>query len=175
MTSERRQVLNKLMIRFADGDRSAFQPLFDGLWPALLSFTKRALPSSADAEDAAQQALLKVFARIVDFDRRRDGVSWAHGIAAFEVMTSKKQRLRRRESSLPAPEVGAEIPTPEDVVVRSELADLLRDTLGTLSPVDQQVLTPFMEEGEHSTGETNRKRRFRALSRLKDAWRKVYG
>ena len=85
------------MVQFADGDRAAFQPLFDALWPVLLTFTSRTLERTADAEDAAQQAMLKVFSRIADFDRGRDGVSWALGIAGYEVMTLRKRRFRALE------------------------------------------------------------------------------
>src|SRR6188768_3808799 len=102
MDAERRRQIQAWMVQFADGERAAFQALFDALWPVLLAFTARALPQTADAEDAAQQAMLKVFSRIADFDRRRDGVSWALGIASYEVMTVRKQRSRRREAGAAA-------------------------------------------------------------------------
>ena len=31
------------MVQFADGERAAFQPLFDALWPVLLAFASRTL------------------------------------------------------------------------------------------------------------------------------------
>src|SRR3954470_6617288 len=97
MEAARRRQIQAWMVQFADGERAAFQPLFDALWPVLLAFASRALGPVADAEDAAQAAMLKVFSRIVDFDRARDGVSWALSIAGYEVMTVRKQRARRRE------------------------------------------------------------------------------
>jgi DNA-directed RNA polymerase specialized sigma24 family protein len=79
------------MVRFADGDRGAFREVFDGLWPMSLALATRSLMQRADAEDVAQRAILKVFDRIVDLDRERDGVAWAMTITAFEVLTMRKQ------------------------------------------------------------------------------------
>ena len=44
-----------------------------------------------------QQALLKLFERASEFDPELDALSWALGIAAYEVRTARKWRLRRRE------------------------------------------------------------------------------
>jgi RNA polymerase sigma-70 factor (ECF subfamily) len=85
------------MSRFADGDRAAFRPVFDALWPVILDFTNRMLRDEAEAEDAAQRALLKVFHRISQLDRNRDGVAWAMTIAAYEAMTLRNRRTRRRQ------------------------------------------------------------------------------
>src|SRR6266849_3158600 len=87
------------MVRLADGDRSAFSPLYTLLWPALRVFVHRQLPAS-DAEDVAQDALLKVFARASRFDPARDALAWALGIAAFEVRTARKRTARRKEELL---------------------------------------------------------------------------
>ena len=55
------------------------------------------LGSRADAEDVAQEVFLRICSRIADFDRARDGLSLAFGIAAFEVKTQRRRRTRRRE------------------------------------------------------------------------------
>src|SRR5258708_5693190 len=64
------------MVRLADGDRSAFSPLYKLLWPVLRAFVHGQLPPS-DAEDVAQDALLKVFASASRFDPARDALAWA--------------------------------------------------------------------------------------------------
>src|SRR6185503_749365 len=84
------------MARLADGDREAFHPVFVRLWPLLRAFVGRH-PPVADAEDAAQEALVKVFARAAEFDPARDALSWAFAIAAYEVKTARRKRQRRRE------------------------------------------------------------------------------
>jgi DNA-directed RNA polymerase specialized sigma24 family protein len=175
MNAERRADLNVLIRRFADGDRSAFQPLFDGLWPVLVAFTGRALPSTADAEDAAQQTVLKVFSRIVDYDRTRDGLTWVLAMAAFEVMTIRKQSARRREIAtvpLDVQDVGLD---QEESLMRDQVRTALREAVGELSPGDQEALAPIFGDTEPPAGETARKRRTRAIERLRAVWRKVHG
>ena len=100
MDRARRDVLQRDLARLADGDREAFHPVFVCLWPLLRGFAGRYLPA-ADAEDAAQEALVKVFARAAVFDARRDALSWTLGIAAYEIKTVRRRRQRRREDGEP--------------------------------------------------------------------------
>ena len=164
------------MVRFADGDRAAFQPLFDALWPVLLAFTSRALDRAADAEDAAQAAMLKVFSRIADFDRARDGASWALGIAGYEVMTVRKQRARRREIGAAAlgavEQEGANV---EEHAMADELRRSVLAIVGELPERDRAALAYAFAGDQPPTDETSRKRRFRAIERLRAAWRRAHG
>ena len=96
MDSAARAELHKCMVRLADGDRSAFSTVYQALWPVLRAFVARQLPMP-ESEDAAQEALLKIFVRASDFDPERDALTWALAIAAFEVRTARKRGLRRRE------------------------------------------------------------------------------
>ncbi len=61
----RRDELQGLLRRLADGDRAAMSPAYQLLWPLLRSFCARALGpfGLADADDAAQAALLKIIDR----------------------------------------------------------------------------------------------------------------
>jgi RNA polymerase sigma-70 factor, ECF subfamily len=176
MEPARRRQLHDWMVRFAEGDRSAFQSLFDALWPVLLAFTGRTLARPADAEDAAQQAMVKVFSRIADFDRDRDGLSWALGIAGYEVMTLRKQRVRRRESGAAGLEEVAHAGTDlEERAIGAQLRGAVLELLGELPERDQAALA-YAFAGEAPPGdETSRKRRFRALERLRAAWRRAHG
>ena len=176
MEAERRRQVHVWMVRFAEGDRDAFQPLFDALWPVLLALSCKALDDASDAEDAAQQALLKIFSRIADFDPERDGLSWAMGIAGFEALTLRKQRVRRREAgpaaldSLVAGGAGL-----EDRASSEQLLRLVSSLIGELSPADRKALTQTFWLEEVPTTEAGRKRRYRALERLRALWRRVYG
>ena len=95
MDSAQRKAIHEAMVRLSDGDRTAFELLFDALWPIVLAFARRGV--GHEAEDVAQEVFLRICSRIADFDRNRDAVSWVFGIAGFEVMTYRKRRLRRRE------------------------------------------------------------------------------
>lgn len=171
MDQAARRRLTEQMGRLADGDREAFHPVFVVLYPLLRRFASRELPE-AEAEDAAQEALLKVFARATLFDGKRDGLSWALGIAAYEIKTVRKRRQRRREKPLEAGELRMKAdpaPSPEAAAIARSLDRALDDTLQMLSRPDQQTLRAFAHDDkpEGVAGGTFRKRVERALGRLR--------
>lgn len=169
-----RAALQRGMVRLADGERDAFEPVFALLWPVLRAFAARALPVRAEAEDAAQSALLKVFARAASFDTSREALPWALGIAGYECRTLRKARMRRRE------EVGAEAPeqvepvTPEDAAIDRDLQAAAADVLGGLSALDAETLLAAAR-GERDPSATFRKRLERALARFRKEWRTRHG
>jgi RNA polymerase sigma-70 factor, ECF subfamily len=175
MDAPDRRRIHEAIVRLADGDRSAFSLVFDELWPRVLRFVQRALAGRPEAEDLAQQALLKLFARIAEFDATRDGVAWAFGIVAYEIRTLRRQEQRRRE--VPH-EGGIEQITdtrqsPETLAIQSDLARALTEALGELSASDRDILLPADEAGG-AGGALQRKRRQRALERLRTVWRRLH-
>jgi RNA polymerase sigma-70 factor (ECF subfamily) len=176
MNDSERGRINKALIRLADGDRDAFDIVFDGLWPPVLAFVSRALPDHPDREDVAQRTLLKVFARISDLDTNRDGVSWVFGIASFEIKTLRRQLQRRRETNAADSLEHMEVTTSssEDLVIRADLRAALADILVHLSEADREALLGA-EDDIHTgrvTPAARRKRRQRALDRLRALWSK---
>src|SRR5213594_3974224 len=114
--------LQRQMERLADGDRAAFHPVFAILWPLLRRFAARHLRPE-EAEETAQEVLVKVFFRAAEFDPSRNALAWALGIAAFEIKTVRRRRLRRREVTPPE---GA-IETMRDRAPNPEEETLARD------------------------------------------------
>lgn len=162
------------MVLLASGDRDAFATVFDGLWPSVRAFAVRATGDAPEAEDIAQRTLLKVFSRITDFDTTRDGVAWVFGIAAFEIKTFRKQRQRRKEGpEIDSAHAAAPAATPEEAAIEMELRQALTDVLGELKPTDREVLLSDRARNEPASA-TSRKRRQRALGRLRDLWRRRY-
>lgn len=165
------------MLRLADGDRSAMSPLVELLWPVLLSYAERGLRDAQAAEDVAQEVLFRISSRISELDRTRDPLSWAFGIATFELMTQRKRRKRRRETFLghgrPDSPVAAE--SGEEAVIRAELHAALADALGQLSAQDLEHLGLFGPMRTGPATAATRKRRQRALDRLRTIWRNLYG
>jgi RNA polymerase sigma-70 factor (ECF subfamily) len=179
MNPARRTLINEALVRLADGDRSSFTVLMDELWPVLLSFASRLIGEQADAEDVAQETLIKIAARISDYDRSRDGATWAYAIAAYEIRTWRRKRYRRRE--LPNVEnveqLVAPTPSVEDVYMEEQLGHALADALGTLSESDREALG--VTEHARLAGEISdtaiRKRRQRAVTKLRALWSHLYG
>lgn len=176
MNDAHRRQIHAAMVRFADGDRGAFRAVFDGLWPALVAFTRGMQLDDAEAEDAAQRALLTVCSRIADLDRERDGVAWAVTLAAYEVLTARKQAVRRRAAPVSAADAIADARSgPEDDLIAQDLRRAVHEAIGALDERDRAALAEVLADASQTPGETARKRRYRAMERLRALWRRAYG
>ena len=177
MDSAERQRLQEDLTRLADGDREAFHPVFVCLRPVVQRFAARHLPAG-DAEDVAQEALVRIFLRAAEFDRTRDALSWALGIAAYEIKTARRRRRRRREQPMEGVTTLAEPrATPEQTAISRDLADAMDAALRALRPADAATLRAYAD-GARPDGvpaATFRKRVQRGLARLKQAWRGNHG
>ncbi len=77
------------MGRLANGDRSAFEPLYGALRPRALRLARAQLGAHA-AADVAQNALLKVFARASAFTPGRPCLPWFYAILANEIRATRR-------------------------------------------------------------------------------------
>ena len=171
MDQAERLRLNEQLARLADGDRDAFHPVFVALAPVLRRFVRRHL-DGPEAEDVAQDTLVKVFARASQFDRERDALAWILGIAVWEVRTARRKRQRRREESL-EPKASSlrpdPAPTPEEAAIARALDATLDEALSALSPRDRETLRAYARD-ERTSGvgaAAFRKRVERGLARLR--------
>lgn len=175
MDRVQRDALQRDLARLADGDRDAFHPVFVCLWPLLRGFVGRYLPPE-DADDAAQEALVKVFARAALFDPTRDALSWALGIAAYEIKTARRRRQRRREDGEPPVETPDAAAGPEALAIARQATDAIEAVLASIDPADAATLRAYASGAAPPVrGATFRKRVQRALARLRVAWRISHG
>jgi RNA polymerase sigma-70 factor (ECF subfamily) len=175
MDADDRQRLQEALVRLAGGDRSAFHPVFTLCWPVVNRFTRALLRGAPDSEDAAQEALLRVFARAPEFDRARPALPWVLGIAFHECRTARRRTQRRREDGLPAD--GRLSPSLEAELVQADLVRAAREVLEGLPPLDVQTILAALE-GTAPGGvapATFRKRLERARERLRRAFRERHG
>lgn len=163
-----RHELTRAMARLADGDRGAFDAVYAATRPLVAALCARMLDDPGEAEDAAQQALLAVFARAPEFDPSREALPWILGIAAWECRTVRKRTTRRRED--PLPDAIPVIP-PDDDLVRA-----VRAVVGELAPADAAALRAVLDDERPDVPPaTFRKRVQRALARFGAAWRTRHG
>ena len=172
MTREERATIHALTVRFAEGDRAAFDPLFAALWPVLRAFVARSVPA-ADVDDAAQEAIVKVFARIADFDVARDALTWALTIASFEVLTLRRRATRRRETPAELDAIANATRSPAEVAEDREIVGHIEAYLGAISERDREAIEAELR-GEVARTEGARKRRWRAFDRLRRFWRATH-
>jgi len=173
-----RTIIHDALVRLSDGDRSALAVLLTELWPRLLAFARRGVSVGADAEDVAQEAFVRICARIGELDRTRDGFSWAFAIASYEVLTHRRRVQRRREVNADAPLAALrdQSASPEDVVLAHEIAAAFESAVGALTDDDRRALGLLAPPPPgQPLGPAHRKRRQRALERLRDVWRRLYG
>lgn len=175
MEASGRAALNEALAALARGDRAASEPVFRLLWPVLRDFAGRWLGGAAGSEDVAQQALIKVFEQAPAFDPARDALAWALEIAVWECRTERRRRSRSKEADWrPAAEGVAGAGRPDEAVEAKELAEALRGALAALPEADRGALEQSLA-GEAGAGATARKRKQRALDRLRSLWRQLHG
>lgn len=99
------------------------------------------------AQDAVQEAFLKVFRSINKFQFRSSFKSWLYRVAVNEAITLLRRRKIKEELE-PVPGAGRESGgagavrdwQPEEAVLDSEERRLLRDAIGQLDPVHRSVV-----------------------------------
>jgi RNA polymerase sigma factor (sigma-70 family) len=171
--SNLRPALHDALRRLQAGDRSAAGEVFRLGWPPLRAFASRWLRGSAQADDVAQEALVKVFAQVADFDGARDALSWMLEVTVWECRT-ERARVRRRGEVAEAPASGAAAGRPDEAVEVEELKAALEALTAQLSEADRREVAQVL--AEHAAGDpAARKRRQRALERLQGLWRRVHG
>lgn len=159
----------------ADGERSALDPLFAALWPPVVGYAHRFLGDATLAEDVAQDALVKLFGRLAQYDRERDALTWALTFTTWECRTARRKIARRSESSetVDAHIDGAQL-AEERELVRAAL-----DALESLPARDREVIAASLSDDDDLrralAPATFRKRLERALTRLRLSWRSRHG
>lgn len=164
-----REYLRARMTELADGDRAAFDEVYERVWPLVRAFVGRHL-RSGEAEDVAQEALLRVFARAGEFDRDRDALAWILGIAAWQIRTHRTRERRRREESLDEEKHDRDAVdlSPEEAAVRRERDLLVGQAMAALGPSDAATLQSYMTNERPAIAQaTFRKRVQRAVERAR--------
>lgn len=175
---ETRLAIDGLVERLRDGDRSAGPELFRLLWPILRQFCSRLLADSSVAEDAAQRAITRVFDQASQFDPARDSVAWALEIAVWECRTERRRRTRSREVQWTSGtlNVADDRGTPPELLQEAELTRSVEQAMAGLHELDRETLLLFLGNSTADVpAATWRKRKERALRRLKLTWRSLYG
>lgn len=170
--SSLRPALNDALRRLKAGDRAAAREVFRLGWPPVRAFASRWLRGSAQADDVAQEALVKVFAQVPDFDGARDALAWMLEVTVWECRT-ERARVRRRGEVAEAP-LGVAGERPDEALEAAELKAALEAVTAQLPEADRQEVARVL--AEHAAGDAAaRKRRQRALERLQGLWRRVHG
>ena len=117
---------------------------------------------------------MKVFEQAHRFHAGGDALAWALEIASWECRT--ELRRRRRKQATVAPLEDDPVDSPEAALERAQLNAALKASLAHLSAGDQEIVARVLDESFPAHADAAaRKRKQRALGRLKLAWRSFYG
>lgn len=134
------------------GDRDAINDLVTTYQQPVFSMCYRMLGERQEAEDAAQETLIKAVTKLHTYDTSRPFKPWILRTASNECI----DRLRRRKPEVSMDGMGdggawewqaGNSPNPEAVLLESERYARVRTLLETLSPQDRAVVAMFYWEG----------------------------
>lgn len=153
------------MDRLASGDRAAFEPLFRALWPRALGVARGRLGAYA-ADDAAQSAMVRVFARATEFRRGSPLLPWFYAIVANEVRAALRAKTH---DALEAADAATDGEDPEGLSLERELREALARALRDLDPASAEAIAVLLGERDRpAIAEVAfRKRVSRAYARLR--------
>jgi RNA polymerase sigma-70 factor, ECF subfamily len=133
--------LEVLARRAADGDREALDLLLAAIRPRVLRHCRRLLPFHDDAEDACQDALVRVNERIHTFAGRSLFVTWLFQVTANSSRDTYRRLRRASEHQVAEP---LERPDPRTTsVIAGSRIDLL-EALDELERNHPALVTPFV-------------------------------
>jgi DNA-directed RNA polymerase specialized sigma24 family protein len=162
--------LDHLMGRLAQGERDAFEPLFRALHPRALRFACARLGSDRGA-DAAQAALVRVFARASEFTPGRPVLPWFYAIVANEARAlARRGGAGRQQAEHAAAAAWAVEPeNPERLLVERELQRALERAVTSLDDASAETIAVLLGRsvGPEITAPAFRKRVSRAYARLR--------
>jgi RNA polymerase sigma-70 factor, ECF subfamily len=144
------------------GDAAAFEELVNRYERKILRLTMNITRNREDAEDAMQDAFMKAYAHLGNFQEDSRFYTWLVRIAANEALMRLRKR-RPNQFSLDQPIEGDEDlmpreiedwgPSPEQRYAQSEMREILNDVIDQLEP-EFRVVFVLRDIEELSTEET---------------------
>lgn len=156
--------LDALMAQLADGDRTAFDPLYRELRPRALRAARRSLAPDV-ADDIAQSALERVFFRSGEFERGRACLPWFYAIVANEI----RGALRMRKHAALEVEPPSNAPSADERIAMRELDVALDRAIAELDGPSAEAIAALLGRTSPVAlpAPTLRKRLSRAYARLR--------
>ena len=135
-----------LLARYAEGDPAAARLLAERLLPGILALARRMLRDETEAEDVAQETMLRLWKLAPDWQDGRARVStWTWRVAA-NLCTDRLRRSRRWRPEADAPELADEAPGPEEALIGADRQAIVRAALEDLP--DRQRLALHLRHFE---------------------------
>jgi len=137
------------------GDEEAFRRLVERHSRAVFRLAFRMTGNEHDAEDVVQEAFLRAYRRLGQFDFRAQFGSWLHRIVANCAYDLLRSRARRDEQPLgddaeepgPAAALPAADPAPDRLVFSVEIGNRVTAAMARLSTMERSAFVLRHHEG----------------------------
>jgi RNA polymerase sigma-70 factor, ECF subfamily len=136
--------IDDLARRARDGDRDALEELLGAIRPRALNVCRGVLPFTPDAEDACQEALINVAAKIGSWGGRGRFTTWMHVVAVNSARSTYRRMKNQAAPSDPQVTGSLERPDPRTTsVIAGTRLDLL-DAMETLERDHPKYVEPLL-------------------------------
>lgn len=141
-----------LAVKAKEGDRAAFEELFNRYKKPLLNFIYRLIGSRETAEEVAQEVFIKVYKNLDIFDATKRFASWLYTIARNLTKNAIRDKRYFRDVSLEQPIYGQDeyielkdviadpSAQPDTIAQDEELAEQAQQVLNTLPLEYREVI-----------------------------------
>ena len=140
---------DQLLVRYANGDPDAARLLMQRLLPRVYGYARRMLSDAAEAEDVAQETMLRLWQVAPRWRTGEARVStWTYRVVSN--LCTDRLRLRRRRPAMPlddAPEVIDQSPGAEGALMQADRLAALQGALNTLPERQRQAVVLRHIEG----------------------------
>lgn len=143
------------MLQAQDGNKEAFQLLFQDIGPLVTGFVRRRVRDQADVEDICQEALVAVYKSLRTYQTKRPFEPWLFAIVrnvTAEFLKRQHLRAGRQEPTENLPEVRVEDDSRLGLELSDAFADLPPNQLEALRLT--KVLGLSIEEASQRAGVT---------------------
>jgi RNA polymerase sigma-70 factor, ECF subfamily len=130
----------ELIRRIADGEQLAMRTLFARHRVALYRWLLRLVGDEAVAEDLLSEVFLDVWRQAAAFEARASVSTWLLAIARYKALSARRRRTDVELDERIASTVADPADDPERVLQKKNRAQLLRHSLGRLSPEHGEVI-----------------------------------
>jgi RNA polymerase sigma-70 factor, ECF subfamily len=136
--------IDELARRAQGGDRDALEALLREIRPGALSVCRGVLPYTPDAEDACQEALINIAAKIGSWGGRGRFTTWVHVVAVNSARSTYRRMKNQAAPSDPQVTGAMERPDPRTTsVIAGTRLDLL-DAMETLERDHPKFVEPLL-------------------------------
>lgn len=134
-----------LVSRAKAGDARAFNELVRKYRPRVYALALHLTGQASDADDITQDAFLKAYAKLPEFEGRSEFFTWIYRITLHRALNAKRDRRRRRTVPLDDPRLVAALEVdsqgdPERAVVLRDRYRALLEAFDRLSPLLQTTV-----------------------------------